>query len=326
MFYDHKKIPKSIKHRDIRYPKGLNRLRKIRKALLPFLPSAIESLPLEEYDLVISTSSCVAKGAMIGPEAKHLCYIHSPMRYIWDQRKHYFQSLSLIPGIKGIIHLVSSLLRQWDTTSAQRVDRFIVNSNFVGSRVKKYYGRNSTTIAPPVDWQAFTSSSCTPSETPFFLVAGAFVSYKRFDIAIQACEALGVRLVVAGSGPDETRLREYAKNNTTFEIAPSSERWKYLMINAKALLFPALEDFGIVAIESMAAGTPVIAYRGGGALDFIVPQKTGEFFNEQNAEALSKVLKNYSKDKYNREFLTSFAMSYDKEKFLDKIRQEINGL
>lgn len=327
LFYDREKMPSTISSRDVRFPKWLNRFKKIRKLFLPLYPSIIEAMPLEGYDLIISTSSCVAKGAIPGPSAKHLCYIHSPMRYVWDQRSHYAKSFGRIPLFLAIFHTLCTKLRMWDTLSSHRVDQFVANSSFVKDRVSKYYGRSAEIVHPPVDVSSF-KNSCQRQDAPesYYLAAGALVAYKRFDLAIEACEAAGKRLVVAGSGPEEQSLRKLAGSNTTFSIQPSDNEWKKLISNADALIFPGIEDFGIVAIEALSAGTPIIAFRGGGALDFVVPQNTGTFFNEMTVDSLAKVIKEFKPENFLHQDLVSFAERFTKENFQRRMRTEIENL
>lgn len=327
LFYDKSQMPESISSRQVYFPKWLNKFKKVRKLFLPFYPSIIESMPLENYDLIISTSSCVAKGAIPGPNAKHLCYIHSPMRYIWDQRSHYIKPFEKVPFLSAIFHSLSSKLRMWDTLSSHRVDKFIANSSFVKDRVYKYYGRDSEVIPPPVDVESFGQEDRLDSSSePYYLAAGAFVSYKRFDLAIQACEAAGIKLVVAGSGPDEQSLRKLAGPNTHFVIKPDSSEWRKLMANAKALLFPGIEDFGIVAIEALSAGTPLIAFKGGGALDFLVPNKTGAFFTELDANSLKDALESFDSKQFEGKEMKLFAEQFTKKKFQDRIKNQIEHL
>ena len=329
LFYDAGEMPDSIRQRRIYAPKWLKPFRKIRKALLPVLPFAIEALPLEDYDLVISTSSCVAKGVITAPEAQHLCYLHSPMRYIWDQRRHYLEKPGKIPGVKALIHLASTWLRLWDGASSQRVDRFVVNSSFIARRVNKYYGKEAVVIHPPVDTAAFSGQASTTGEkAPFFLAAGAFVNYKRLDLAIRACQQAGKDLVVAGSGPEEALLRNLAgqAKGVRLIVAPDQAEWVRLMQEADAFIFPAKEDFGITAIEAMAAGTPVIAYRGGGALDFIRPGVNGEFFDTQDPESLAAVLQDFRKDRYPVSELIAFSQKFSTGHFTEAIRSEIQRL
>ena len=318
-------MPPSIAERRIIVPAWSRLLLPLRKALLPFLPMMVESLPMERYDLVISTSSCVAKGIVSGPASQHLCYIHSPMRYIWDQRQHYLGSLRRLPILRGMISGVSTFLRIWDSSSSTRVDRFVANSTFVAKRVRKYYGRDANVIPPPVDVEPFTKYLGPPAgqSLPYFLAAGALVSYKRFDLAIDACRLAGKRLVIAGSGPQLKQLQQRSNDLVSFEVSPNKERWISLFQHAEAFLFPGIEDFGITAIEAMAAGTPVIAYQAGGALDFVRPGVTGVFFQDASAESLADCLNSFRKSHFSTVNLRKFAEDFTKEQFLTRMRLEI---
>jgi len=325
LFYKPGSMPPSIAERTIIVPAWSRLFLPLRKVLLPFLPIMIESLPLERYDLVISTSSCVAKGIVSGPTSQHLCYIHSPMRYIWDQRDHYLGSLRRLPILREMISGISTFLRLWDTASSTRVDRFVANSTFVAQRVRKYYGRDAKVVPPPVDIQPFIKPVDAPTgqSLPYFLMAGAFVSYKRFDLAIDACRQSGKRLVIAGSGPQMKDLQRRSNNQVSFEVNPSKERWTSLFQHAEAFLFPGVEDFGITAIEALAAGTPVIAYQAGGALDFVRPGITGIFFQEASAESLADCLNKFEKSHFSTVTLRNFAQDFTKELFLTRMRHEI---
>lgn len=318
LFYDSAKMPEFFRNRDIRAHPANSWLRPFRKLALPFLPSMMESLPLEDYELVVSTSSCVAKGALVGPGSYHLCYIHSPMRYIWDQRAFYLKNVRNRFFLGGLWSLISSYLRLWDQSSATRVDRFVANSSFVKSRVKKYYARESEVIHPPVEYEDFFEKLDAPdlAGQPYFLAAGAFVSYKRFDLAIEAARLANKQLVIAGSGPELVRLKKLAQGAPVrFELAPDKLRWIALFQNAQAFIFPGVEDFGITAIESLASSTPIIAYRAGGALDFVVENKTGTFFDELSPESLAEILRNFRKFDYSEDELQNFARRFSKEKF-----------
>ena len=322
LFYDPAKMPNSINERNIKYPKSLNILSPIRKVLLPTLPAMVESLKLWDYDLIISTSSCVAKGVIPGPYAKHVCYLHSPMRYIWDQQEEYLSQFEQLPGIKTLVRYASVKLRQWDTVSSCRVDKFLVNSSFVAHRVSRFYGRQSKVLHPPINTDFFEVSD-DKAKGGYFLAAGALVHYKRFDLAIHACERLGKKLIVAGKGEMEKKLRRIAGRYTKFEIAPDDDRWKQLLQGADGLIFPGVEDFGMIAIEAMACGTPVIAYQKGGALDFIEPGVTGTFFAEQSVDALTRAIENFSTFNFDQGKIVEFAEKFNQKKFKQGFLSEI---
>jgi glycosyltransferase involved in cell wall biosynthesis len=326
LFYRKEAMPQSIQSRLVVTPPGLGIFRKARKLALPFFPSIIESFDFSDFDLVISTSSCVAKGIIGGKKTKHICYLHSPMRYIWDQQEEYIRGVSHIPGAGWAIRSMSPRLRKWDVESAQRVDRFVVNSTFVGERCQEFYNRGSVVVHPPIETNRFKPSKKDHTDQPYYLAAGAFVSYKRFDLAIAACEKLGRKLIIAGSGPAESQLRKIAGPHTFFESSPSDSRFVELMAGAQALLFPGVEDFGMVAVEAMAAGTPVSAFAKGGARDFIVERETGLFFETSGADSLAGAMLAFEKMTFSVDKLTSYAAKYGREHFVEKMKREINLL
>jgi glycosyltransferase involved in cell wall biosynthesis len=329
LFYDPRAMPPAITRRDVRQPLVTRPLRRLRKALLPALPALIEGLPLAEYDLIISTSSCVAKGAVKHAGARHVCYLHSPMRYIWDQQAEYLQSVAHLPGASWAIQRLTPRLRRWDiaSASATRVDRFVANSSFVRDRARRYYGRDAAVLHPPVELERFSVASPTGRRGGYLLAAGALVSYKRFDLAIAACALARRPLVIAGSGPMEAALRRQAAATpgaeVRFEIGPSDPRLVQLLQEAEALLFPGVEDFGMLAIEAMACGTPVIAFQAGGARDFIEPGVTGLFFGDAAAESLADCLQAYVPRAFDAAVLNRYAARYDRSSFLARFREEI---
>lgn len=330
LFYDPAKMPDSIRQREVIYPRGLNLLRPLRKALLPALPAAIEALPLFEFDLIISTSSCVAKGAISGPQAKHLCYIHSPMRYVWDQRSEYLDRLPPVPFLKSAIHGFSKSLRQWDVTSAMRVDQFVANSRFVRQRVRRFYGRDAEVIYPPVDVERFSrgqGGGAAAGSGDYYLVAGAAVSYKRFDLAVDACRKLGRKLIVAGDGPEWKALLRQAGSSAEFVRNPDDLTWNRLMAGARALLFPGVEDFGITGVEAIASGTPVIALRAGGALDFVDPGNTGVFYDTPDVDSLAGAIAGFE-NSFDRNVgrMQTHARKFSIESFQAAIRQQVEQL
>jgi glycosyltransferase involved in cell wall biosynthesis len=329
LFYDSAVMPEAIQSRDVRVLRRTNLFRRGRKLLLPLLPWAIESLPLQDYDLIISTSSCVAKGAVKGPKARHLCYIHSPMRYIWDQQAEYIAGVQHIPGAAAAIHALTPRLRRWDINSARRVDRFVANSSFVADRVKHLYGREAGVVHPPIELSRFSPVPQAQRRGGYLLAAGALVSYKRFDLAIAACSALGRRLIIAGSGPMESALRAQAQGlraQVEFIISPDDQRFVALLGHADALLFPGVEDFGMIAIEAMASGTPVIALHAGGALDFIKPDVTGLFFAASNAASLAATISAFVPSRFAPDALAAYAKGYGRAAFLAQMETEIASL
>jgi glycosyltransferase involved in cell wall biosynthesis len=326
LFYNPAAVPQSLSQRDIRFPATLNRFRRFRKWLLPILPSAVESLKLMEFDLIISTSSCVAKGIIPHPSAKHICYIHSPMRYVWDQQAHYLGGVERLPIVGGMVRFLAMNLRLWDTVTAVRVDKFLANSNFVQSRVSRYYGRESIVVHPPVDLDRFLNLPKSVQARPYFLVAGPAVPYKRIDLAISACERLGRRLIVAGDGSLFKKWRKISGKNTEFVIGPSEQQFAELLAGADALLYPGIEDFGILPIEAMACGTPVIALKAGGALDYIVPDVNGIFFATQTVDALVGALEAFQVNQFVPTTIRETTAKFSRQEFVGKVRREIAEL
>ena len=325
LFCDQSIVPSHLRTRKIHVHPVANRFRFLRKALLPFMPIWIEEFNFSGFDLVLSTSSCVAKGIIVDPDAKHICYIHSPMRYIWDQREEYLGFVRKIPILNFFVNFLSTILRVWDSTSAVRVDIFVANSTFVKKRIRKYYGRDAMVIHPPVDVSRFSSTDLQENGD-YFLAAGALVGYKRFDLAIRACERMGRKLVIAGQGPELGQLKRLAGPNTTFVSATDNEAWAAIFSKAKAFIFPGIEDFGITAIEAMAAGLPVIALRRGGALDFVVDQETGVFFDEASETSLCDAIRRFEGMSWRRAKIREFSQQFSREKFVSKMRAALESL
>jgi len=248
---------------------------------LPFMPRALEGLDLSAYDLVISSESGPAKGVITRPDAVHICYCHSPMRYLWDQAPLYAKTGGFLARLA--MDLFSHHLRIWDVTTALRVDRFVANSSFVSQRINKYYRRNADIVYPPVDVDAFKISS---EIAPHYLWLGQLTAYKRPDIAIEAFNQLGLPLLVVGDGEMASKLRALAKPNIQFRKNVPFAELKKIYATARGLIFTAEEDFGIVPVEMMASGRPVLAYGRGGALDTVVEGVSGQFFNEQSVSSV----------------------------------------
>jgi glycosyltransferase involved in cell wall biosynthesis len=294
LVYDPEKAPKWTTDCDIRttyiqkWPGGKNH----HKLLLAFMPKAWESLDLMQYDLVISSCASCCKGVLTRPDAIHICYCHTPIRYVWDRYFEYYAGAGAFKRffMRRMIHSV----RMWDYLAAQRVDNFIANSNFVGKRIQKFYRRDADTIYPGV---VVTNDPVSEKRDDFYLVVSRFVSYKRVDLAIEACNQLGRRLVVVGSGgEEEERLRGMAGPSIEFVGRISDDEMRSYYHRAKAFLFPGIEDFGLTPLEAQEGGAPVIAYGEGGALETVVDGKTGLFFHEQTTEALITCLKHFERE------------------------------
>lgn len=293
---------------------------------LPLFPLAVEGFDLKGYDLVISSSHCAAKGVIPGPNALHISYIHSPMRYVWDMYGEYFGKARGLSGL--LIRLFAHYLRLWDSSSSCRVDFFVANSNHVSKRIMRYYRRDSSVIYPPVDVSRFSIAEQATAD--YYLIVSAFAPYKRLDIAVEAFNALGKRLLIAGTGQEEKRLKAMAGKNIEFLGWKSDTEVAKLYRNCRALVFPGEEDFGITPVEAMACGRPVIAYGKGGALETVrglnAPEgrgnsPTGVFFYEQTAEALKDAVESFEANMraFDPSSIRQSAMAFDKGVFKEKI-------
>lgn len=288
----------------------------------PLYPYALEQFDLRGYDLVISSESGPAKGVITGPRTCHICYCHSPMRYIWDMYHEYRKDMNTVT--RTIFSLTAHYARIWDVTTAARVDYFLANSRHVASRIQKYYRRESTVIHPPVDVSAGYISS---EREDYYLVVSRLVPYKRVDLAIEACNRLGRRLRIVGTGPEYRRLRKLAGRSIEFvgklDICPLKESYA----RCRALLFPAEEDFGIVPVEAQSFGRPVIAFGSGGVLETVVglspdvqldvSHSTGLFFDDQSPESLAQTMMRFEtlESKFRPEVIRAHAQQFSEERF-----------
>lgn len=266
--------------------------RKNYRSYLPLMPLAIEQLDVSAYDIVISNSHAVAKGVITHSNQLHLCYCHSPTRYAWDLYHQYLREAGLQKGIKGAFaKLFLHYFRLWDLSTINRIDAFVANSKYIAARIRKVYNRSATIIYPPVNVHEFTLHT---QKEEFFLAASRFVPYKKMDMIVEAfSEMPDKKLIVIGDGPDAKKVGAKAKENIQMMGFQPIEVLKDHMQRAKAFIFAADEDFGIMPVEAQACGTPVIAYGRGGALETVIPGKTGLLFKEQSVESLKQAVQQY---------------------------------
>ncbi|MFW0755446.1 glycosyltransferase [Pseudomonas sp. H11T01] len=284
---------------------------------LPLMPLALEQLDLTEYDLIISSESGPAKGVITRPDAVHICYCHSPMRYVWDMYHEYRATAGRF--VRTIFPLVAHWLRIWDRLSADRVDHFIANSSFIASRIRKFYRRDSEVIFPPVNTSEFSQEQ---ERGDFYLCLGQLVSYKKADLAVDAFNKLGLPLVVVGEGELYEALKARAGTNVTLMGRQPFPVIKDLLERCRGLIFPGVEDFGIVPVEAMAAGAPVIAFAKGGALETVIHGRTGIHFHEQSVDALITAVQQLESGEFvfSPSELHEHAAGFDKSVFKQKIK------
>jgi glycosyltransferase involved in cell wall biosynthesis len=316
--YDAEKMPQEITRLSVRTT-FINRLpfaKKLYQSYLPLMLLALHRLNLSEYDLIISCESGPAKGVRKPKGAVHICYCFTPMRYLWDMAGNYFQSASLLKKIG--MKLLLPGLRKWDLWSATQVDHFIADSRFVAERIRRIYGREATVIYPPVDVARFSVLKRSPQD--FYLLAGQLTAYKRADLAVEAFSRTGKRLVVAGAGDESGRLKASASKNVEFLGRVSDEKLNELYSTCRALIFPGIEDFGIVLVEAQAAGAPVIAFRAGGALETVRENETGTFFAEPSADSLIKAVERFEMRSFDAAVCRAHAQKFAAKRFETEFR------
>jgi len=319
--YDPKSMPESIKAHKVHtsYIQKLPLAKKMYQKYMPLMPNALCDFNLQDYDLVISSESGPAKGVVANPDAYHICYCHSPMRYLWDMYHEYFRKSN--PLIRFFMKRLIPGLRIWDVCSANLVDLFIANSDYVAKRIRRYYNREAAVVYPPVDIDKFLSVERKPKD--FYLFFGQLTGYKRADLAIEACITSGRKLVVAGAGAKTAEKRRYEKSGgVSFTGRISDEEVRELYASARALIFPGIEDFGIIPVEANAAGCPVIAFREGGVLNTIKEDVTGLFFDEQTPASLIQALDQFEsrEDQFrDRAPFTAQVKQFSREAFSEKI-------
>lgn len=328
LLYDEEKVGEVFPKERVRtsflqkYPKFL---RNNYRFLTHKMPRAMEEMDLSPYDLVISSSSAFAHGALTSTDTKHLCYCHSPMRYAWDWSNEYRRENHL-KGFKGLLYakLIKNL-REWDKVAADRPDCYVANSNNVHNRLRKYYGVDSDIIYPPVDIDRFRARGQNEN---YFLIVSTLTPYKRVDLAVQLFNKINRKLVIIGDGPQRSYLESIAGDNIDFLGFKDDNTVREYMENCRALIFPGEEDFGITPIEAMACGKPVLAFGKGGATESIISGKTGEFFFESNAESMEDGLARlmYNEKFYKPHTIRRHAGNFGREIFEKKIKSKIKKI
>ncbi|MDN3510880.1 MAG: glycosyltransferase [Candidatus Jettenia sp.] len=309
------------------------------RSFLPLFPLAIENFDVRNYDIVLSSSHCVAKGIITSPSTIHICYCHTPIRYVWDYYHTYFSNDKRGLISRLLIPAVAHYLRMWDVTSSNRVDYFVANSHNVAHRIKKYYKRPAKVIHPPVDCSFYTPPD-VQGEGDYYLIVSAFAPYKRIDIAVDVFEKLRLPLIIIGCGQEDNLIRNMVKKYVQCLGWQSDESLKNYYRNCKALVFPGEEDFGIVPLEAQACGKPVIAFARGGALETVegiypYPEfpgnmirkqpkaLTGVFFKEQTTESLIEAVRFFEKHKsiFDPLSIRKHAESFDRLICKEKMKQ-----
>lgn len=288
---------------------------------LPMMSTAVERFDLRGYDVVISSSASFAKGVITNPETLHLCYLHSPTRYLWNDTISYVNDLRYAKFLRSIAPFYLNQIRVWDRLAAERVDDYVVNSRFVLQRLWKYYRKPGTVIHPPVDVQRFTASK---QPGTYYLAGGRLVAYKRFDLTVEAFNHLKIPLKIFGDGPALKHLQSIAKSNIEFVGRVNDEQLNDLYAGAIAFINPQEEDFGITVIEAMAAGRPVIAYGAGGALETVQPLKTGMLFMEQDWEAIADTVIRFKPENYDPVAIRQWADTFSVTTFEQRFRSHLD--
>ncbi len=313
------------KHSQTSYIQNLPFAEKSHRKYLPLFPNAIERFNLSGYDLIISSSHSVAKGVKTRKDQLHICYCHTPMRYAWDEAEYYLKEANLNSGLKGsLAHKIIKYLREWDIKSADNVTWFIANSHHIAGKIKRIYNRDSDVIYPPVDTNKFPVSN---EKGNFYLTASRLVPYKRIDIIVEAFAQMpDKKLVVVGSGPEKEKLKSKAGLNTEFAGYLDAESLIGYMQQARAFIFAAEEDFGIVPLEALSCGTPVIALNKGGTAETIKDGVTGIHFNEQTpADIIDGVTRFEQKQNiFEPSRLHEYACLFDRSVFEEKMKEYVS--
>lgn len=293
------------------------------RKFLQLFPLAVEQFDLREYDFILSSSASVAKGVLLNQNQLHISYCHSPMRYAWDLYHQYLEDSKLNKGIKGAYaKWVLHKMRNWDFINTQRVDHLIANSNYISKRIKKVYGRDSTVIYPPVDVDQFKLNK---NKEDFYFTASRMVPYKKIQLIVEAFNKCpNKKLIVAGDGPDLKKIKSIAKSNISFLGFISNDSLKKHIQSAKAFVFAAEEDFGIIPVEAQACGTPVIAYGKGGTEETVIHKETGVLFKEQSIKSILDAISYFETLSFSNEKIREHAEKFSKDRFEKEMYDFVN--
>jgi glycosyltransferase involved in cell wall biosynthesis len=302
----------------------LPRAGRLYRQYLPFFPTAVELFDLDRYDLVVSTSHCAVKSVVRPGRAVHVSYCHSPMRYAWDQFDAYFGESQVGTLANRLLKPIMAGMARWDRATAGRVDQYVANSRYVAGRIRRYYNRGSTVVYPPVDTAFYRPADDHPASRSGFLVVSALVPYKRIDVAIDACRAIGAPLSVVGSGPESARLKAAAGPDVRFLGWRSDEEIRDLYRISEAVILPGVEDFGIVPVEAQACGCPAVALGEGGAAETVVDGETGVLVTGRTSDAFAEGLERVRRLRIDPERLRQHALSFSRERFLSEFRSVVD--
>lgn len=288
---------------------------------LSLMPLAWEQLNFNKNNIVLSSTSALAKGIITPPNCLHVCYCHTPTRYLWSDAYNYIEELNQPRIIKKLLPLVLHKLRMWDLFAAQRVDYFIANSHYIKKRIRKYYNKPAHVIYPPVNVEQYRTSK---NIKDYYIIVSRLRPYKKVDLAIRAFNELGLPLIVIGSGEEYNKLKKLARSNIKLLGEVSEEKKIQLLSQAKAFIHPQVEDFGIAAVEAMAAGRPVIAYNEGGATETVIDGQTGVLYDEQSWECLVHTILKFDHTEFDSEVIRNHANKFNATRFREEIEDYIS--
>jgi glycosyltransferase involved in cell wall biosynthesis len=297
-------------------------LRRRKKLLLPLMATAAESFDLSEFDLVLSSSGSFVKGVIIRPNALHISYCHAPTRFLWDWYYNYLEENHIGPWKRLVLVPVLHLMRMWDLSASERVDYFVANSKNTAAKIKKYYRADSRVIYPPAGFEPASSSPVPLDDKDYFLIVSRLSPYKKIDVAVTALSKMNLPLLIIGEGNDRQRLEKMAAPNIKFLGWQDEAHLRAYYENAKALIFPGEDDFGITMVEAMSCGKPVLALKKGGALEIVKPGQNGEFFESDVPEILADGIRRLSRNlaQYDPQKIKADAARFSRERFEAEMR------